>query len=403
MPSYGISEGGGTVLRWLKAEGEPVGKGEALVEVETEKAVTEIEAPCTGVLAQIVAREGRKVEVGEMLARINEVGLESSHPTNNPKERVYEGAVSDGVEAIKEQASESAHSSRQVDPDIRPSLPEPPLKASPGARRLASGYGIDLTRVKGTGPQGRIVEEDVKAFAQSHAHDSSPAEESISQESRMEELTPTRRVIAERMTESVRSIPHIHLSRDVDGTALSAAREQSQGRGSKVSVTALLVKALAETLAGWPRLNSSWGRDGIEIHPGVHISVAVATPRGLMAPVVRDVSLKSVSEIDRQLGELIARAKGGHVRPQDLSGGTFTLTNLGMYGVRQFDPLINPPQCAVLAVGAIRECPFASNGSLGIRPELTLTLAVDHRIVDGAEAAEFLRELCRKLEILRIP
>jgi pyruvate dehydrogenase E2 component (dihydrolipoyllysine-residue acetyltransferase) len=389
MPAYGISDAGGRVSKWLKREGQKVEKGEALVEIETEKAVAELEAPNAGRLVAIVAVEGANVESGQTLALIQDDTGITSKSEDSIADRSANSKALGSSPQPRELGGFDA-TKRVPDQDV------PNIKASPGARRLCAESAVDINKIVGTGPQGRIVESDVKAFLEA---ESKRRKSVIGLEKRTEPLTSVRRSIAERMVESIRSIPHFHLSIDVDAKGIKALR-QVRFAGQKPSVTAVVLKALGDTLKEWPRLNSSWGDGCIEIHEAVHINIAIATARGLLAPVVRNVPLKSISELDGELRELASRTKDGNLRLEDCSQGTFTLTNLGMYGIRQFDAVVNPPQCCILAVGSIRESPFARNGLVGIREEMTLTLAVDHRIVDGAEAAQFLSCLGRRLEEL---
>jgi pyruvate dehydrogenase E2 component (dihydrolipoyllysine-residue acetyltransferase) len=393
MPAYGISGAGGLVSRWLKRTGEKVEKGESVVEIETEKAVAELEAPCAGYLVTILAPEGAQVESGQTLAQIRDEGEIADSSGENRAHRVdtFNAASSDqkgrAQSGVLESSPKVSH---------RGSAPETIVKASPGARRLSAELAVDITRIAGTGPQGRIVESDVRAFLDNESKSRKAPPDS---ERRTETLTPIRLSIAERMLESVRSIPHFHLSLDVDAKGVRAVRE-GRFAAPKPSVTAVVLKVLGDTLKEWPRLNASWGNGGIDIHDAIHVNIAVATDRGLLAPLIRNVPSKTLRELDAELRDLAARAREGHLRLEDCSQGTITLTNLGMYGIRQFDPIVNPPQCSILAVGSIRESPFARNGLLGIREEMTLTLAVDHRIVDGAEAAQFLGSLGKRLEDL---
>jgi pyruvate dehydrogenase E2 component (dihydrolipoamide acetyltransferase) len=391
MPSYGISDAGGVLIKWLKKAGDIVEKGEALVEIETEKARTELESPCDGILAKVFVAEGEQVETGKKLGVINE-SLKDDNDRSNIESSSASIELSTKTKGTKDRTQYPVD---LQDNSVGILSQDTSVKASPGARRYAAKFGVDIGLIRGTGPKGRIVEEDVKTFYQSQIV---TRETRSLMGQRFEALTPTRRSIANRMLHSIRSIPHFHLTVDVDATCIQALRRDKAAH--KPSVTAVVLRVLADTLTRWPRLNSSWENDQIEIHEGIHINVAVATDRGLLAPVIRNVPSKTIEEIDGQLRDLAAIAREGRATPEDLSQGTFTFTNLGMYGVRQFDPIINPPQCSILAVGTMREQPFASNGLIGVRPEMTLTLAVDHRIVDGSEAAQFLSDLRLRLENL---
>lgn len=383
MPSYGISEAGGVVLKWLKSEGDAVQKSEPVVEIESEKATVELEAPASAILAQIVATEGEEVAVGATLALFSAESEQAElKPARQPPERAGETPAAGSQEAPAAPPLAFA-AARQTAPS---------LKASPSARRIAREHGLDLNVVRGTGPQGRIVRADVER----HIGPAKAAARSISSD--REAVSPTRRVIAERMTQSVRTVPHIQLSMDVDATQIRRFVAEAAASRLDISITALLAWATAATLADWPRLNASWHEDHIERYQTVHLSVAIASERGLLAPVIRDADSKGIRQIDAELRDLIGRVRAGRIGIGELTGGTFTLSNLGMFGVRQFDAIINPPQSAILAAGALEERPFAKDGLLGVRTEVTLTLAADHRVVDGAEAAGFLRALRERLE-----
>lgn len=390
MPAYGISDAGGTVIRWLKKVGDTVQAGESLVLVETEKAAVELEAPATGILREISVREGH-VAVAQLLAVIeNETAAgETPIPCPASTESAKIGPAEEGVPEA---------------PDVprRPARParlsaEPNLRAAPAARRLAGKHGVDLARIRGTGPRGRIVRADVEQLIAASRSGTAVVAPGSRPASEREELSQIRRVVAHRMIESATTIPQFHLTVDADASALLKAHRQRRQTGQGISVTAFLVKALAGLLKRYPRFNASWKEEHIEIHRDVNINVAVATDRGLLVPVLRDCASKTIDEIDEQLNGLVSRAREGKTLPEEFAGGTFTLSNLGMYGIREFNGLINPPQSALLAVGEIRERPFVNQGVIGIRPEMSLTLAADHRVVDGAEAAQFLDTLRRSL------
>ncbi|MDE2925836.1 MAG: dihydrolipoamide acetyltransferase family protein [Acidobacteriota bacterium] len=403
MPAYGISDAGGTVIRWLKQTGDAVQAGESLVLVETEKAAVELEAPATGILREIRVLEGH-VSVAQLLAVIEDETAAGetliSRPT--PAEPAKAGFAAVGApEAPTVPRGRSRPSGLSAEPNVR---------AAPAARRLARKHGIDLAGIRGTGPRGRIVRADVERQIGGRRVDlqSPTSRGQVVQEmtgrlevappgaAEREELSQIRRVVAQRMIESA-TIPQFHLTVDVDaGVLLKAQRERRQA-GRRVSITAFLVKALAESLERNRRFNASWKGDHIEIHRQVNINVAVATDRGLLVPVLRDCASQTIDEIDEQLSGLVDRARKGRTRPEEFAGGTFTLSNLGMYGIREFNGLINPPQSALLAVGEIRERPFVNQGVIGIRSEMSLTLAADHRVVDGAEAAQFLDSLRKSL------
>lgn len=403
MPAYGISDAGGTVIRWLKEAGDAVQAGESLVLVETEKAAVELDSPATGILREIRVREGH-VAVAQLLAVIEDEAAAGVTPISRPAPR-----ESTGIPSATDLAAETPVAPRL---GTRPAglSAEPNVRAAPAARRLARTHGIDLAGIRGTGPRGRIVRADVERQIGGRSGDfQSPTSRGRAAQKKTgrlevappgaterEELSQIRRVVAQRMTESA-AIPQFHLTVDVDASALLKAHRDRRQAGRRVSISAFLVKVLADVLKRNPRFNASWKEDHIKIHREVNINVAVATDRGLLVPVLRDCASKTVDEIDKELRGLVDRARKGRTGPEEFAGGTFTLSNLGMYGIREFNGLINPPQSALLAVGEIRERPFVDQRVIGIRPEMSLTLAADHRVVDGAEAARFLAGLRQSL------
>ena len=390
MPAYGISDAGGTVIRWLKKIGDAVQAGESLVLVETEKAAVELDSPATGILRAICVDEGH-VSVAQLLAVIEDETAAGESPIPRPTsaESTKTGPATEGVPEAPVVPRRPARSTRLS--------AEPNVRAAPAARRLARKHGIDLGRIRGTGPRGRIVRADVERVIGVSPPVAAALAPGSGPETEREELSQLRRVVAQRMIESATTIPQFHLTVDADAGALLRTYRQRRQTGQGISMTALLVKVLAELLKRYPRFNASWKEDHIEIHRDVNINVAVATDRGLLVPVLRDCASGTIDEIDERLVDLVSRARAGKVLPEDFAGGTFTLSNLGMYGIREFNGLINPPQSALLAVGEIRERPFVNQGMIGIRPEMSLTLAADHRVVDGAEAAQFLDALRKSL------
>jgi pyruvate dehydrogenase E2 component (dihydrolipoyllysine-residue acetyltransferase) len=370
MPALGMSQKTGKVLRWLKADGEAVAKGEPLLEIETDKVTVEIEAPASGVLAGIRADEGDDVPVGETIAFVLAVG-ESLHAAGAP---AHAGkAASAGV---------ASHGDRAVAPPAR--ARRRPL-ASPKARRLALERGIDLGALSGTGPGGAVVAADV---------------ESSRGDGRLASGSGVWRLMAERTTESWQSVPHFYLRREVDASRLESWRSVVRARPGqeRVSHTDLLVKLAAEALRRHPRVNSTW-RDGAVV-PGEHINigVAVAVPDGLVVPVVHDADRLPLAETVARRVELVEAARDGRLRPEDVAGGTFTVSNLGMYGVDSFDAIVNAPQAAILAVGRIADRIVPVDGQPAVRPVLHVSISFDHRVVDGARGAEFLDTLVSLIE-----
>ncbi|MEM3703095.1 MAG: dihydrolipoamide acetyltransferase family protein [Candidatus Bathyarchaeia archaeon] len=359
MPRLSLTMKFGTVGKWYKSEGEVVEKGEPIVEIISEKATYDLEAPASGILRKIFVNEGFDAPVDAIIAVITA-----------PDETFSETEII--AEAPQEVSTEAKGR----------------LLAFPAAKRLAKEYGIDLSLVKGTGPDGRIIEEDVKRFI----------EESMGIQPKVKEVIPLsgyRKTSAERVSTSFRTAPHSTLMMSVDFSKTKVLHEHLQ-----ISYTAIVVKAVAEALVENPLLNSTLDGDKIKVFEDVNVGVAVATEHGLVVPVIHNANKKSLREIDAAIKEFTERAREGKLRREELIGGTFTISNLGMYDVEYFTPIINPPEAAILGVGKIVEKPVAAEGRMGFRPFVTLSLSYDHRIVDGAPAARFLQRVKHYLESL---
>jgi len=376
MPKLGLSMEAGTVGAWLVQEDEEVEKGQPLFEVLTDKVDMEVESPAKGVLRKILLEEGEEVPVGTPIAVI----AEDEEEIDTFLQELEAGETTAGV----------GEPSDAEPPGRKPRGERVRVPASPAAKRVARETGVDLSRVEGTGPSGRITREDVERFLSEGA--SSPASEVIP-------LTRIQRLTAERLSASFRDAPHIALSMDVNAEALVARRNELAGKGHRATYNDLVVQAIGEALRAFPRLNSTLEGDGVRLLPEVNIGLAVATPEGLIVPVLRNADHCTIQEIARTSAHLIEAARTGRLSPDDLSGGTFTVTNLGMYGIRWFTPIINPPQAAILGVGAIeKRAVVVDPDALRIQPMVTLTLTCDHRIVDGALGAQFLAKLREILE-----
>jgi pyruvate dehydrogenase E2 component (dihydrolipoamide acetyltransferase) len=372
MPKFSDTMIEGTIVKWLKKEGEIIKKGEPLVEVMGDKLTYEVEAPTSGVLLKVLAPEESVVPVNHVIAIIGE-----------HSEELYEMEIPKKVkEESKEQAMPKKAKVKKIEPQVR---------ASPAAKRLAREYNIDLMQVKGTGFEGRITEEDVKKFVE---------ESKVMR--RVKEIIPligVRKVIAERMLHSARKAPHVTLMMEVDGSEIVKLRQEFLKKTDvQVSYTDILVKAVAKALEEYPILNSTLENGQIKIFEDINIGVAVNTERGLVVPVVHNANKKSLIEIASILTKLIEKARKGILAETDLTGGTFTISNLGMLGVDAFTPIINPPECAILGVGRLTEKPVAAGGKIDVRPIISLCLSIDHRIVDGYPAAQFLGRLKTILE-----
>jgi pyruvate dehydrogenase E2 component (dihydrolipoamide acetyltransferase) len=378
----------GTLVRWLVREGDPVSEQQVILEVETDKAVAELEAPAAGILKgiRVGAIEGAQVPVGEPIAFI--AAPEESVPVLPPL-----------GSAIPAPSS----------PPVRPAEPVPAeggaVRATPVARRVARELGVDIAVVPGSGPGGRVTEEDVRTFAA--RREASVPEVSQSAEEaayHWEELTPAQRLTGQRMLQSVLSAPQFVLHASADMTQVLWLREALLERiqaetGVRLSITAILVRAVAAALRQHPRVNAAFEDGRIRLYQDINVGVAMAAPGGLVVPVVRHADTKTLAQITRELRAFQAQAEAQRLRLEDLTGGTFTLSNLGMYGVERFEAIINPPQAAILAVGQVAKTPVVlPDDTVAVRPLMALSLTVDHRALDGVAAAEFLAEVKERLE-----
>ena len=379
LPRLGQGMESGTIVKWLKSEGDAVKKGEPLYELDTDKVTQEVEADATGVLLKIAVQEG-EVPVGQTVAVIGEQGEEVAD----------EADASSAKEARQTEALRGpAPSTRSVDGGSR-------IKASPLARRIARDRGVDLAQLRGTGPEGRIVAEDVERTEVSAA----PAVAAVAGEVEIVPLTSIRRTIARRLTEAW-TVPVFQLTIDVEMTRALAVREQlvaRMGDGAKPTLSDVLTKISASALMRNRAVNAHFGEDGITRFPTANVGIAVAAPQGLVVPVIQRAESLSIQEIANARAELVGRARDNKLRRGDLDGGTFTISNLGMFGVQQFIAVLNPPQAAILAVGAVEERPLARAGEVVVRPTMTVTLTCDHRAVDGADGARFLEDVKAFLE-----
>ena len=367
MPALGMAQETGKVLRWLKAEGDSVTKGEPLLEIETDKVTVEVEAPADGLLAGIRAEAGVDVPVGETIAVLLAAG---ESLVDAPRAA---GVVVAAPVAVATTGSPPSRRGRR------------PL-ASPKARRLAAERGIDLTALAGSGPGGAVVAADIGGSADGGTQ---PAP-----------VSGVWRLMAQRTTESWQSVPHFYLRREVDASRLESWRNAVRERPGleRLSHTDLLVKLSAEALRRHPRVNSSW-REGAVI-PGarVNVGVAIAVAEGLVVGVVHDADRLSLADTTARRIELVDAARSRRLQPEDVTGGTFTVSNLGMYGVDSFDAIVNAPQAAILAVGRILDRIVPVDGQPAVRPMLQLSVSFDHRVVDGARGAEFLDTLASLVE-----
>jgi len=405
LPRLGQGMESGVIVRWLKSEGDPVAKGEPLYELDTDKVTQEVESELDGVLTKIVVPEG-DVEVGATVAEIESdgaPGLPAEAAAEAPTEAPAEESPADGADAPAP-AAEPAPAAAPPAADGRTAAAAPArLKASPLARRMARERGVDLASLQGTGPEGRILADDVER-ARSAAAPATPSTAPPALPAGEVEtvpLTSIRKTIARRLTEAW-SAPVFQLGASADMTEVLALREQLVERlaegDAKPTVNDVLVKLAGAALMRHIPVNATFTGEEIQRHPSAHVGIAVAAPQGLVVPVIRDADRRTVQEIARARADLVGRARDNKLTLQDMEGGTFTISNLGMFGVEQFTAVLNPPQVAILAVGAVKDEPVVTDGELDIAPIVRMVLTCDHRAIDGADGAQFLQTLVALIE-----
>jgi pyruvate dehydrogenase E2 component (dihydrolipoamide acetyltransferase) len=392
----------GILVRWVVNEGNAVAKGAVLAEIETDKATVEVESTHEGVLLRHLVTQGTVVPVNDPIAVVGQAGEEvdlqallgKSAQVEKPREVEKPGEVSTQVEVQEPAQPLSA-------PEVITETPH----ASPLARSMASQLGIDLRTVRGTGPGGRITKKDIEAHRQgvAGAAVAAPPVTMLTRESQTLPIPKLRAAIGRRMTESMQQAPHFYVTHDYDVARLLAVRKEVNGllrEEEKLSVNDFIVKAVALTLVDFPNLNASIDLKNMSliIHGEINVGVAVAVENGLLTVVNRNTDQKTVFKISGELKTIVNRARDGKVRPDDIEGSTFTVSNLGMYDVEQFTAIINPPEAAILAVGSAREIPVVVDGEIKIGSRMKATLSVDHRISDGAEGARFLQALVKYIE-----
>ena len=402
LPRLGQGMESGTIVRWLKGEGEPVKKREPLYELDTDKVTQEVEAEADGVLLKIVVAEG-EVEVGTTVGVIGQEGEEISlaavtAPAPSPAEPTAAPAPS-GTEPRGETAADAHVEPSGTETQGVSVAGDGRVKASPLARRIARERGVDLSAVTGTGPDGRVIADDVEQHGTSTV--AAPMQTVPAGEVEIVQLTSTRKTIARRLSEAW-TAPVFQLGVSVDMTEALALREQLVARvtegQAKPTVNDVLTKLVAVTLTRHRAVNATFSGDAIQRFPNAHVGIAVAAPNGLVVPVIRDADRRTIKEIADARSDLVGRARNGKLTRADLEGGTFTISNLGMFGVEQFVAVLNPPQVAILAVGAVKDTAVVVEGEIDIAPMLQVTLTCDHRAIDGAEGAEFLQTLVALIE-----
>ncbi len=371
------------MLRWLKSEGQAIVQGEPLLEIETDKITVELEAPASGTLARVTAAAGETVPVGQVIAVISA-----------PGELLTEILASSPSPAAGPKSAPARPAPTPPTAPAPPSAPPAHPQASPKARRLARERGVDIAALSGTGPDGAVLASDI---GDSGGRAGPETQSSLA-------TSPIWRVMAERTTRSWTSAPHFFLLREVHAAPLVAARERCRVHVSAdVTYTDLLVQLVAAALRDHPRLNGTWDNGRIILNPEINVGVAVAVEEGLLVPVIHRTDRLSLGEIVARRVELVKRAQGGTLQLEDVRGGTFTLSNLGMYGVDAFTAVLNPPQAALLAVGRITDRVVPVEGRPSVQPVMILSLACDHRVADGARGAQFLERLAALLAEPPVP
>jgi pyruvate dehydrogenase E2 component (dihydrolipoamide acetyltransferase) len=422
MPKVGDAMTEGKVVRWYKKAGDAVKKGEPVLEIETDKVNLDLEAENDGILEDIRAEEGKIVPVGERVAFVRGEG-ESAGPAPEKKAEAKPEA----------KPAKGAGKAAEAEPVQQPSQPDAPKReiapnenahpqenegggerrrSSPLARRMARELGVSIDSLEGSGPKGRIVASDVKRGASSPKPQPSAAtaapraekpQPKFVEAGKLEQkdipLTAMRRTIAKRLAESTGPIPHFYLTVDLDVTLMQSLRQQfNEIEGVRVSLNDFIVRAAALALRHHPNVNASWSDDAIHLHGDVHVGIAVSTPEGLITPVVRNADTRSIPDIADEIRNLAGKAKNRKLKPEEYQGSTFTISNLGAWGIDEFTAIINPPNVAILAIGTASPQPVVQNGQVVIRDRMKVTMSCDHRVIDGAAGAEYLKTFRQYVE-----
>lgn len=423
MPKLSDTMEEGVIAKWNIKEGDTVNSGDIIAEVETDKATMDVEVFDGGTVLKILAKEGEAVPLGGKMAIIGEKGEDINSLLGDSDDSAAKAKSSDKEAKSKKETSDekdsakSSKSEEKFDPlfgDLDKSgdssksgdSGDSRVKASPLARKIAAEQGISLSDVKGSGPHGRVIKEDIEKFDKGASSKSASDKKvpaftnfEVSTEDKEHKISQMRKTIAKRLAESKFTNPHFYETVDIDmKNAISAREAMNAGGDVKISFNDLVVKACAKALRLHPKMNSSWMGDVIVEHGGVHVAIAVAIDDGLVTPVIRNADIKGLAHISAETRELAGKARDKKLQPEDWEGSTFTISNLGMYGIEEFTAIINPPNAAILAIGAIRDVPVVENGSVVPGKRMKVTLSSDHRVVDGATCAEFLNTVRRFLE-----
>ena len=418
MPQMGYDMEEGTVVRWLKEEGSAVNRNEAVAEIETDKAIVEFESDSEGVLLKIIAPEGTVVPVGQTIAVIGDEGEETDNISIldlRPSEEAKSEPTKNATPPTEPQESTPALSVTKEDSEVSTGR----ILSTPIARRMAEERNIDLSYISGSGPGGRITKNDVENYKPDNSDVGKPAEPSISaaptstnivvsnaephsETSEKQPISKMRQQIARVTVKSKTEKPHFYVSADINMTNAMSIRkqinEQLRDDGVRLTVNDLIVKACIQALTKYPKFNAYYEEDGIQYNDKINIAIAIAEEEGLIVPAILDCGEKSLRQVSQMIKDLAERSSNGTLSPQEYSGGTFAISNLGMFDVSSFVAIIHPPQSAVLAVGTVSEKPIVTDGEITVGQVMTATISADHRILDGAEGAQFLIEVKRLLQ-----
>lgn len=405
MPRLSDTMEEGTLGRWLKHEGETIAKGEVIAEIQTDKANMELEAFQGGVLEKILVQEGETVPIGQPIAVIGS-GKDGAHRASQPSQDSQQAPMPTVEPEVAQdvKAPEVQEAPPQQARPAAPSGPEGRIKASPLARRLAQEHSLELSGIRGTGPNGRITRQDVEQAASSQPTQTEqaapePPPTVAVQASEVQPFTRIQQIIAQRMVESKTQVPHIYLSLEIDMAKAIQLREDINALGGqKVSFNDIVIKGCAAALRAYPQANVSYTEGGTQYNSEVNVGFAIGQEASLVVPVIRNADQKSLRQIASEARALIEKARESKLSATDLSGGTFTITNLGMYGIDEFLAVINQPESAILAVGAIVQKPVVENEQIVIGHRMRVTLSADHRVLYGVHAAQYLSKLKELLE-----
>jgi pyruvate dehydrogenase E2 component (dihydrolipoamide acetyltransferase) len=401
MPKLGFDMSEGVLVRWARNEGENINKGDILAEIETDKATVEVESSASGIVRKLLVDQGAVVPIGAPIAIVGSKDEKIDVPAEKPRP---------AGEPSKPSPVSTPSPAAAAPVTTSPPVSAGPIKASPLAKKIARDHAIDLSQIQGTGPGGRIVQNDIEAALAAPAKKSAapgagpailPAIQIVSREDETISQSKLRQAIGRRMSESKATVPHFYVTHEYKVDDLLALRKQINGLLSeeeKLSINDFIVKAAGLSLRHFPNLNSSLAGDKVIRHGSVNVGVAVAVEGGLLTVVTRDTDQKPLRQTSLELKQMVARARDGKVKPDDIQGSTFSISNLGMYDVENFIAILNPPEAAILAVGSAIEVPVVENGGIRIGSRMKMTISVDHRVSDGAEAAQFMQALAVYLE-----